>query len=371
MAWLYVPAVVVSKRAYRSSYQINTELFVLSSGKPMPRPLSWRGWKRREWISTLSGMMLKPSTASHGVELWISSLAATRASLSVSPGKVLVKTTRAISGLISGGLYGKLNRVGAFSRTSQPTLPVDIPPSKGSLKKMATELRKESSRRRKLAHRIFESGCLSSQNWPTPQTRDFRSGDVPGNKRNQRKQQEGWSMNLNDAVVQKKWATPTAVEHKGRGPNSQQVGISNQVKNWATPTVNGNHNRADLSDKAGDGLSTQVKKSWPTPTSSEHKYRLQGNSQQSKSLAAITRSQSLTSGPRALESSNTNGNNPGQLNPAWVESLMGWANGQSLLACSATEWSRHLLRWRLWLFGEICMDTNHIEQDREMVKEAV
>lgn len=55
---------------------------------------------------------------------------------------------------------------------------------------------------------------------------------------------------------------------------------------------------------------------WPTPTSSEHKYRLQGNSQQSKCLNALA---------------------GGKLNPAWVEWLMRWPIGWTDCAASATD----------------------------------
>jgi hypothetical protein len=48
---------------------------------------------------------------------------------------------------------------------------------------------------------------------------------------------------------------------------------------------------------------------WPTPTASEDHYRLQGNSQQSKSLGAMA---ARSGGP---------------LNPEWVEWLMGWPLG--------------------------------------------
>jgi hypothetical protein len=36
--------------------------------------------------------------------------------------------------------------------------------------------------------------------WPTPQSRDYRTGDAPGSRRQQRKQKQGWSQDLNDAV---------------------------------------------------------------------------------------------------------------------------------------------------------------------------
>jgi DNA (cytosine-5)-methyltransferase 1 len=56
---------------------------------------------------------------------------------------------------------------------------------------------------------------------------------------------------------------------------------------------------------------------WPTPTSSEHKYRLQGESQASKCLEAQARRGELEEG------------SGGTLNPNWVEWLMGWPPGWS------------------------------------------
>jgi hypothetical protein len=57
-----------------------------------------------------------------------------------------------------------------------------------------------------------------------------------------------------------------------------------------------------------------AKDMWPTPCSNEDSYRLNGDSQQSRSLGALARQE-------ALSESVTSG---GQLNPAWVEWLMGW-----------------------------------------------
>ncbi len=54
---------------------------------------------------------------------------------------------------------------------------------------------------------------------------------------------------------------------------------------------------------------------WPTPTSSEHKYRLQGSSQASKNLNAL---------------------HGGKLNPMWVEWLMGFPLGWTDLEDSET-----------------------------------
>jgi hypothetical protein len=106
------------------------------------------------------------------------------------------------------------------------------------------------------------------------------------------------------------WTTPTAhmsketnapSEHRRNTPT-----LTAQVnQRWPTPTVCGNYNRKGASTTSGDGLATAVQ-NWPTPDASAHKYRLNGNSQQSNSLMALA---------------------GGKLNPDWTEWLMGWPPG--------------------------------------------
>lgn len=56
--------------------------------------------------------------------------------------------------------------------------------------------------------------------WPTPQSRDYRSGSEPNSKRSLRKAQQGWSPNLNDVVM---WPTPTARDWKsGTGAQNRE-----------------------------------------------------------------------------------------------------------------------------------------------------
>ncbi|OGO33104.1 MAG: hypothetical protein A2Z03_02245 [Chloroflexi bacterium RBG_16_56_8] len=52
----------------------------------------------------------------------------------------------------------------------------------------------------------------NAQMWPTPQARDFRTGDNPDGLRAQRKLEQGWSQNLNDVV--RMWPTPAAQDSK-------------------------------------------------------------------------------------------------------------------------------------------------------------
>lgn len=84
-----------------------------------------------------------------------------------------------------------------------------------------------------------------------------------------------WGMMLHGACYQLKAWEP--------GISATEYGL------LPTPTVNGNNNRAGISPKAGDGLNTAVRKmeKWPTPCAvGDLHYRLCGDSQASKSLAA-------------------------------------------------------------------------------------
>jgi len=109
--------------------------------------------------------------------------------------------------------------------------------------------------------------------------------------------------------------TPTATANQ-MAPSMRQRNPGLQL--WATPTtqeiehpnmtITPTGRRASRSGNGQShsiGLADQVKL-WPTPDASPHKYRLQGDSQASRSL---------------------NGLHGGKLNPAWVEWLMGFPIG--------------------------------------------
>lgn len=84
MAWLYVPALADSNLESELRPEEAIVSCVTSSGKPLPRPLSWRGWKTRPWIGRLSGTISRPSMATRGADWWIASLRASRANHTAS-----------------------------------------------------------------------------------------------------------------------------------------------------------------------------------------------------------------------------------------------------------------------------------------------
>ncbi|CAI8898511.1 conserved hypothetical protein [Pseudomonas sp. IT-232MI5] len=85
---------------------------------------------------------------------------------------------------------------------------------------------------------------------------------------------------------------------------------------WSTPTVHGNHNHPGSSKNAGWGLSSAVKQ-WPTPVASMAK---------GSSPAALTRKSGADRSNDRLDHA-VMASDGGQLNPEWVEWLMGWPIG--------------------------------------------
>lgn len=93
---------------------------------------------------------------------------------------------------------------------------------------------------------------------------------------------------------------------------------------WPTPTVYGNYNKKGSSKNAGDGLATAVKM-WPTPTARDWK-----GARTPEKLAEKGRN-ATNSLPDAVRAEIT-----GQLNPTWVEWLMGFPLGWTDLNHSET-----------------------------------
>jgi hypothetical protein len=110
---------------------------------------------------------------------------------------------------------------------------------------------------------------------------------------------------------------------------------------WPTPTVCGNHNRKGASATSGDGLATAVvARMWPTPNQRDWKDTgaTQGN-RKSPNLGTMVHQSFAPPQARDFRTGSTDRwENPertrnlndqigGQLNPNWVEWLMGWPIG--------------------------------------------
>jgi len=127
----------------------------------------------------------------------------------------------------------------------------------------------------------------------------------------------------------KNWPTPLASDWKARGPNSKQQGLLEKVK-WPKPDANcGARGTQELwTPKRKSGHQAQYsinqavrdaeKLKFPTPQASDHRDR--GN----MSNPSIQR---RADKGKQLNLSMVAHPNSGQLNPTWVEWLMGWPIG--------------------------------------------
>lgn len=112
------------------------------------------------------------------------------------------------------------------------------------------------------------------------------------------------------------WATPTAQDYKRRGPNGRQQGLPEQVKLWPTPKASLRGDCPSERNRRSPDLSAAVKM-FPTPTTGAGMCRGTGNFQQLNKL----KEQGVISEDERRSMSQGNG---GQLNPHWVEWLMGF-----------------------------------------------
>ena len=181
--------------------------------------------------------------------------------------------------------------------------------------------------------------------WPTPAARDCKGANSMEHL--QREGKRNHADQLANAV--KLWPTVTASDYRARGPNSHQQGLPEAVRMWPTPTsrsgtgpsqtetrqggmdlqtaaalwptptVTGNYNHPGSGPKAGMGLATAAKL-YPTPTTGAGLCGGTGNYQQLKALEAD--GTISTEERRSMAAGNG-----GQLNPEWVEAMMGFPIG--------------------------------------------
>lgn len=307
--WLHVPTSVLSACAPEGE-DLTSEsdsLFQLLERsatwkEKSLRPAFWRrALKRAPWTTRLSGLTCSPSTAERGAAAWIASLEASPASRTHSPESDSESSTLETSGLPLPEWYSTLRQMSASSRTYRASWLTTGETYDPTYRPWATRLRRESSQRRRSARRIFGSASTS---WPT--ARAHEAGDYQYDQGNH---------------------------------DSPRMTLDGAVKNWPTPTVDDSSNVTRQSG-AQKSLTRDIQ-AWPAPNANEDSYRLQGDSQQSRSLtpAALLFRQALaieTAGANTSDSADLRLLRP-VLNPSFVEALMGWPGGLTDYTSSETE----------------------------------
>ena len=185
--WLYVPPMnsesspcaLVSEASRKESTQHAQDLAssVTWRGSLRQRHFWSKAWKKVPWLQRLSGTTLQPSTADHGVALWISSLRASLVNPTASPdsGEVTLTSehgaqTAEDQSSTQSESYPSVVPPWCSSRTYLRGLLPDT--SEISVKSYAEWVTRSCARssyeRRTLARRKSESESSSSAVWQTP-----------------------------------------------------------------------------------------------------------------------------------------------------------------------------------------------------------
>lgn len=375
--WLYLPstssrsAPAAEGSTLESSWQ--SQALAQSAwwrGKPSPS----RTWSKRlskvSWLRRLSGRMPEPSTAAHGAALWMASLAESRASHTARPANDSAPMTSEISGPRHGGSSCSPGRGGCSSRTSAGCSPRLAAKSPGhsefgeTYSAWVSRLRADCLRRLRFAQAMNASGC-SSLGWPTATSSDSRASanSTAGRRPGARERHDGDT--LTDAV--RTWPTPTAQEAmRGGGdiPNREGgASLRAAVRIWPTPNATDGEKAPACFSRGPDNPSLPAAaKMWFTPDVPNGGRKLSSNASPTGLLPDGSKAQvglqnqtiSWASSPPVQGTysvGETCSPDRRSLNPHFVEWLMGWPPGWTLLgwtdfACSATELSRFKRRMR-------------------------
>jgi len=326
--------------------ELNIESSLMWRSKPS-RSQTWsRRWKRVKWFRLLCGRILKPSRWISFEDEYTESLGVIPANPFQSPDNEKGNMTPDTFGHTSGGQLTLFGQSGRFSRMLRDISQKGSYKSSPIWKEWVTGLRQEYSQRKKLALRTEERGCLS---WLTPKANE-KEQDLEKFQKRMEKYPNGTKMPTLSNQVKQNWMTPDVSDR--RSAKSKQQGLSNQVESWRTqnasdgeggidwPLINGEKKVKAPKIKLRDQV--HHKKNWPTPTSRDHK---DGTAESCKNVPS--------NGLLGREIHNMNGKSRGQLksmqapsqrngktirrqlNPSWVEQLMG----------VPTQWTQLPIEW--------------------------
>ena len=326
MSWLYSQALV---EAFSEATSSDGAPSALSNGNHTPQ--AYCAPDKMTAFSRLSrfGMTYAPLTADLGEELLMSYLAVFRAKTSAQQEKELASPEAdQDSGEKWRGSFVKYDPDSCSWRTHQCSLAGDLEPYLETWPQWGLMRGGECWEQQTLAHHISGTESGSSVWIGTP--------------------------------------TATMSERSEKFAEGRMSTPAEFVKNWPTPTVCGNYNRKGSSPTSGDGLATAVQK-WPTPNSWDGKRGPRSEEHLRTKKAQVTlvtavaqlKRQSFPTPQASDNRDRGNMSNPsiqrraekgkqlnlsmvahptsGQLNPMWVEWLMGWPLGWTDLKPSATD----------------------------------
>ena len=277
---------------------------------PMPAARWMRLWKRKPWMTRLFGRICEPSMAARGAERWIASWADFHVNRSPWLANAEESRTPGTSGPTSPGSSTSADPSGRSSKTSPAysasLLPMDGLPtstSRTTYLEWVSALRRESTARRKSAHRISGSACSS---WPTPKV--IQGGPESARRKQELGRTASGGGDLQSTAVN--WPTPMARDGAKRsGGKRKKDDLSSRVEAWPSPTAHdGRRPGLDAKSTQGANLSKSVSQ-----------FSLQDLG---------TGTDGLGSSPPGQTSPPPSAGKP-KLNPLFVEWLMGFPEGWS------------------------------------------
>ena len=317
-------------------------------------------------MKRLFGQTLPPSIADHGVARWIGSLGASPANPTVGQESGPVPPTTVMSGPSPDPSSSPSDPALSSWRMFQESFGITTTESGQNFAQWVTELRKDFSRRKKLVLLTEENGFSS---WPTPTTAP-EAPNLGSNKVN-------GPRSLGEAAGGMNWPTPVASDanKRGQGENYKpESRLGYKVKLWSTPTnrdwkdgstsqenrpenVDGERGKGPALGRdvlmwptpiADDAEETKwngadhrtpmlawASRNWPTPR--ENDWR--GGSDETPENGYLDRTaqnwslyfQSFHSVPTTAPPGHICSQKCRRLNPQFVEWLMGWPIGWTLL----------------------------------------
>ncbi len=307
MSWLYSQVLV---EEYLGDISLDGEQCVQSSGSSTPQaycaPDKMTGFSRLSRF----GMTYKPLTADLGEELLMSYRAAFHAPTFPQQEKEQELMEKPLEcGEKWRGSFTKYDPDTSLWRTHQCSLLGDLEEFSETWPQWGLMRNGECWEQRTLEHRIRGTGFGLSPNgvdsFHTPNTTGLDGGS-----------------NSRKALKQRidKWPTPTSSDWM----NPKQNGIEHTNNRFVRTSLT---TGVKFGAKLSDAVNLEMKKNWPTPQVSDSKDR--GN----LSNPSIQRRMEIG---KQVNLQMCVSQTSGQLNPMWVEWLMGWPQGWTELRPSAT-----------------------------------
>lgn len=372
--WAYIPsssAPDTEGSASESSWQF--QALAQSAwwrGKPSSSRNWFKRWKKDSWLKRLFSRMCEPSMASRGVDSWILSLAAIRASRSQSPASVLGPPIHAISGRIFSESLMRSNPPPVSSRMLTTTCAWDTNKSMPTWEAWVTSLRREYSVRLKQGRAMFGKGSTSLEcegtAWRSPQSANATQGPKSAALLAQVEETGQSEITLTDQAAHwGPWARPRAsnTTGAGQGRNGPRDDIQSHAAQWTGlwgPPKAADATNPSGGDRGESNLWAQTIQhsrgsSRTTPCADDTGTRKKPYAQGGSPLSLQADSMMKAGGKSLI--STPGSRPPSRLNPRFEEWLMrlpiGWIES-GLSETELTLWSR---RWRSRLFGTEYMES--------------